>query len=158
MDDNFKGISQLCNSTKEVKDQEKALSPKIELLNNMKDCLDTHQTTKLEKLDKWYRAQQEQIDGVEKLLLSLLSQGSIAQNQKMLKRRSEPVLGGKPASGFSRGRSKTDSSKNSGKSPSLCELRNLSKKSSISEPLCPHRMCVMDTDKKLNKGQHSSSK
>ncbi|XP_068706989.1 probable serine/threonine-protein kinase ifkC isoform X2 [Montipora foliosa] len=152
-DDNFKCISQLCDFTKELKDREKALSPKIELLNNMKDCLDMHQTTKLEKLDKWYRAQQEQIDGVEKLLSSLLSQGNIAKKQKMLKRRSEPVLGGKPSSGFSRGRSKTDSSKNSGKSLSLCELQSFSKKSSISEPLCPYRMCVMDTDKKLKKGQ-----
>ena len=84
-EDNFMCIKQLCDFTKELKDQEKIFFPKIELLRNLKQHLDKLQVAQVEELEKWSRAQKEQVEGVEKLLSSLLNQGNIEKNQVCLK-------------------------------------------------------------------------
>ena len=74
-EDNFMCIKQLYDFTKELKEQEKTFLPKIEVLRHLKEQLDSLQVTQLEELEKWSRAQKEQVQGVEKLLSSLLHQG-----------------------------------------------------------------------------------
>ncbi|XP_015748484.1 PREDICTED: uncharacterized protein LOC107328253 [Acropora digitifera] len=146
-DDNFMCISKLWNFTKELKDQEKLFCGKIESLNSLKDNLSEDQTAELEKLAKWYKIHQKQVDGLERLLSSLLSQGRSTKNQKLLKHRprSEPPSSEKPSLGLSRVRTKTDPSKHFSKSQS--ELQN-SSRPSISDPFCPLQMNIMDTDRK----------
>ena len=73
--DNFMCIKQLCVFTKELKEQEKRFLSKIEVLRDLKEQLDSLQVAQLEELEKWSRAQKEQVQGVEKLLSSLLHQG-----------------------------------------------------------------------------------
>ena len=82
-DDNFMCIKQLCDFTKELKDQERTFFPKIEMLHSRKKHLDEQQVAQVEKLEKWSRAQTEQVEGVEKLLLSLLSQGKIIERNQV---------------------------------------------------------------------------
>ncbi|KAK2549955.1 hypothetical protein P5673_029403 [Acropora cervicornis] len=154
--DNFVCISKLWNFIKEIKDQEKLFSSKIESLNSLKDNLSEDQSDELEKLAKWYKTYQKQVDGLEKFLSSLLLQRQSAKNQKLLKHRSEPP-GERLLLGLSRVRSKTDSSKHSSKSQSLSELQNIGRPI-ISGPLCPQQMCIMDTDKKPEKGKCKSRK
>ena len=84
-DDNFMCISKLWNFTKELKDQEKLFWGKIESLNSLKDNLNEDQTAELEKLAKWYKIHQKQVDGLERLLSSLLSQGRSTKNQVSVK-------------------------------------------------------------------------
>ena len=84
-DDNFMCISKLSNFTKELKDQEKLFCGKIESLNSLKDNLNEDQTAELEKLAKWYKIHQKQVDGLERLLSSLLSQGRSTKNQVSVK-------------------------------------------------------------------------
>ena len=74
-EDNFMCIKQLYDFTKELKEQEKTFLPKIEVLRDLKEQLDSLQVAQLKELEKWSRAQKEQVQGVEKLLLSLLHQG-----------------------------------------------------------------------------------
>ncbi|XP_074617387.1 uncharacterized protein LOC141876602 isoform X2 [Acropora palmata] len=96
------------------------------------------------------------------LLQSCEEQQSLCQGifdaliKKLLKHRSEPP-GERLLLGLSRVRSKTDSSKHSSKSQSLSELQNISRPI-ISGPLCPQQMCIMDTDKKPEKGKCKSRK
>ena len=73
-EDNFKCIKQLYDFTKELKEQEKTFLPKFEVLRDLKEQLDSLQVAHLEELEKWSRAQKEQVQGVEKLLLSLFQQ------------------------------------------------------------------------------------
>ena len=74
-EDNFMCIKQLYDFTKELKEQEKSFLPKIDVLRDLKEQLDSWQVAHLEELEKWSRAQKEQVQGVEKLLSSLLHQG-----------------------------------------------------------------------------------
>ena len=74
-EDNFMCIKQLYDFTKELKEQEKTFLPKFEVLRDLKEQLDSLQVARLEKLEKWSKALKEQVQGVEKLLLSLLHQG-----------------------------------------------------------------------------------
>lgn len=164
-EDNAKCIRQLCDFTKELRDQEKTIFSKIELLRGQNQHLDKHPVSRVEQLEKWQRAQKEQVEGVEKLLSSLLHQGGMErrqsqgkmERQKLLNRRSEPILSTKSSSGHGRRRTKTDSSKHSAKSQSLNELSDVNKKSNISSPLCVRRMYVMDMDKKLSKEKKDKS-
>ena len=80
-------ISKLWNFTKELKDQEKQLlfSSKIESLNSSKDNLYEDQTAELENLTKWYKAHQEQLSQLEKLLSTLLCQGKSTKSQVSVK-------------------------------------------------------------------------
>ncbi|XP_044173111.1 putative uncharacterized protein MYH16 isoform X4 [Acropora millepora] len=80
-------ISKLWNFTKELKDQEKQLlfSSKIESLNSSKDTLYVDQTAELENLTKWYKAHQEQLSQLEKLLSTLLRQGKSTKSQVSVK-------------------------------------------------------------------------
>ena len=80
-------ISKLWNFTKELKDQEKKLlfSLKIESLNSLKDNLYEDQTAELENLSKWYKAHQEQLSQLEKLLSTLLCQGKSTKSQVSVK-------------------------------------------------------------------------
>ena len=71
-DDNFMCIKQLCDFTKQLKDQEKIFLPKIELLHNLKQNLDQLQVAQVKDLEKWSRAQKEQFEGVDRLLSTLL--------------------------------------------------------------------------------------
>ena len=82
-DDNFMCIKQLCDFTKELKDQEKTFFSKINQLDGLKQQLDVPQVAQLEDLRKWSRAQKEQIEGVEKLLSSLLHQGKSQVSSRM---------------------------------------------------------------------------
>ena len=84
-DDNFMCISKLRNFTKELKDQGKLFCSKIESLNSLKDNLNEDQTAELEKLSKWYKIHQKQVDGLERLLSSLLSQGRSTKNPVSVK-------------------------------------------------------------------------
>ncbi|XP_067054641.1 myosin-15-like isoform X11 [Acropora muricata] len=119
-------ISKLWNFTKELKDQEKQLlfSSKIESLNSSKDTLYVDQTAELENLTKWYKAHQEQLSQLEKLLSTLLRQGKSTKSQE----------------------TKTDPSQ----IPS--ELPN-SSWPSISPPFCTQRTYIMDKDKKPEEGK-----
>ena len=83
--DNFMCIKQLCDFTRELREQEKTFFPKIEQLNDQKSHLDHLQVARVEKLEKWKRAQKEQVEGVEKLLSSLLKQGKIEKSQVSFK-------------------------------------------------------------------------
>lgn len=82
-DDNFMCIKELCDFTKELKDQEKTFFSKINELDGLKQQLDVPQVAQLEDLRKWSRAQKEQIEGVEKLLSSLLHQGKSQVSSRM---------------------------------------------------------------------------
>lgn len=85
-DDNFMCIKQLCDFTKELRDQEKTFFHKLELLHNRTQHLDELQVAQVAKLEKWSRVQKQQVEGVEKLLSSLLSQGkTIERNQVRLR-------------------------------------------------------------------------
>lgn len=83
--DNYVCISTLWNFMKEIKDQEKLFSSKIESLNSLKDNLSEDQTDELEKLAKWYKTYQKQVDGLQKFLSSLLLQQQSAKNQVSVK-------------------------------------------------------------------------
>lgn len=163
-EDSAKCIGQLCDFTKELRDQEKTLFSKIEFVHNQQ--LDKNQVIRIEQLQKWKRAQKEQVEGVEKLLSNVLQQGSIdrrqsygkMERQKLLNRRSEPIMSTKTPPGYGRRRAKTDSSKHSGKSQSTNELTEVTKKSNISSPRCVRRMCLMDTDKKSKKEKKENSR
>ncbi|XP_074617408.1 uncharacterized protein LOC141876605 isoform X13 [Acropora palmata] len=80
-------ISKLWNFTKELKDHEKQLlfSSKIESLNSLKDNLYEAQTAELENLAKRYKAHQEQLSQLEKLLSTLLCQGKSTKSQVSVK-------------------------------------------------------------------------
>lgn len=80
-EDNAKCIRQLCDFTKELRDQEKTIFSKIELLRGQNQHLDKHPVSRVEQLEKWQRAQKEQVEGVEKLLSSLLHQGGMERRQ-----------------------------------------------------------------------------
>ena len=75
--DNFMCIKQLCVFTKELKEQEKRFLSKIEVLRDLKEQLDSFQVAYLEELEKWSRAQKEEVHGVEKLLFNSLHQGKL---------------------------------------------------------------------------------
>ena len=78
-EDNAKCIGQLFDFTKELRDQLKTLFSKIEFVHNQD--LDENQAIQIEELEKWKRMQKEQVEGVEKLLSSLLQQGSMDRRQ-----------------------------------------------------------------------------
>ena len=84
-DYNFESISKLCNFAKELKEQEKLFSSKIESLNSLKDILNEDQPAELEKLAKWYQTYREQFDQLQKLLSMLLPQGKNAKRQVSVK-------------------------------------------------------------------------
>ena len=80
-EDNSKCIRELRDFTKELRDQEKKFFSKIELVHGQSQHLDKRQVGRLEQLEKWKRAQKEQVAGVEKLLSSLLNQGKVEKRQ-----------------------------------------------------------------------------
>lgn len=80
-EDNAKCIRQLCDFTKELRDQEKTFFSKIELVHSKSQHLDKLQVAQVENLEKWKRAQKQQVEGVEKLLSSLLSQGKMERRE-----------------------------------------------------------------------------
>lgn len=80
-EDNSQCIRQLCEFTKELQGQEKTFFAKIELVHGQSQHLDMLQVTRVEQLEKWKRAQTEQVEGVEKLLSSLLNQGKMEKRQ-----------------------------------------------------------------------------
>lgn len=84
-EDNSKCIRQLCDFTKELRDQEKTFFSKIELVRSQIQHLDKLQVARVEQLEKWKRAQEIQVEGVEKLLSSLLSQGNMEKRQASVK-------------------------------------------------------------------------
>ena len=71
-EDNFMCIKQLYDFTKELMKQQETFLPKIEVLRDLKELLNSLQVAHLEELEKWSKAQEEQVRGVEKLLSSLL--------------------------------------------------------------------------------------
>lgn len=80
-EDNAKCIRQLCDFIKELQDQEKTFFSKIEQVHSQSQHLDELQVAQVEELDKWKRAQKQQVEGVEKLLLLLLNQGTMEKRQ-----------------------------------------------------------------------------
>ena len=80
-EDNAMCIRQLYDFTKELQDQEKALFSKIEQACCQSQQSNDLQATQVKELDKWKRAQKEQVEGVEKLLLSLLYQGTVERRE-----------------------------------------------------------------------------
>ncbi len=78
-EDNSKCLRQLCDFTKELQDQEKTFFSRIELVHG--HHLNKVQVARVEKLEKWKRAQKEQVEGVEKLLSSLLNQGKMERRE-----------------------------------------------------------------------------
>ena len=80
-EDNSKCIQQLWDFTKELRDQEQTFFSKIEQVRSQSQCLDEGQVAQVEELDKWKRAQKQQVEGVEKLLLLLLNQGMKEKSQ-----------------------------------------------------------------------------
>ena len=76
-EDNFMCVKHLCDSIKEIKDEEKKIfNPKLKRLHDLKQDLDGCQVTQVEELDKWSTVQEKQLREVEKLLSSLLNQGN----------------------------------------------------------------------------------
>ena len=84
-DYNFESISKLFNFKKELKEQEKLFSSKIESLNKLKDNLNEDQTAELEKLARWYNTHKEQFDELEILLSMVLFQGRSTTKQVSVK-------------------------------------------------------------------------
>ena len=80
-EDNAKCIRQLCDFTKELQEQEKTLFSKIEHVHSQSQHLDEVQVAKVENLDKWKRAQKQQVEGVERLLSNLLHQGKMERRE-----------------------------------------------------------------------------
>ena len=80
-EDNAKCIQQLCDFTKELRDQEKTFFSKIEQVRSQSQHLNELQDAQVERLDKWKRVQKQQVEGVEKLLSSLLHQGMMEKRQ-----------------------------------------------------------------------------
>ena len=80
-EDNAKCIRQLCDFIKELQDQEKTFFSKIEQVRNQSQHLKELQVAQVERLDKWKRVQKQQVEGVEKLLLLLLSQGKVERRE-----------------------------------------------------------------------------
>lgn len=80
-EDNSKCIKQLCDFTKELRDREKTFFTKIELVRAQNQHLAEWQVARLEELEKWKRAQKEQVEGLEKLLSSLLNQGKMERRE-----------------------------------------------------------------------------
>lgn len=78
-EDNSNCLRQLCDFTKELQDQEKTFFSRIELVHG--HHLDNLQVARVQKLEKWKRAQKEQVEGVEKLLSSLLNQGKMERRE-----------------------------------------------------------------------------
>ena len=75
-EDNFMCVKHLCDSIKEIKDEEKKIfNPKLKRLHDLKQYLDGCQVTQVEELYKWSTVQEKQLSEVEKLLSSLLNQG-----------------------------------------------------------------------------------
>lgn len=77
LEDNSRCLKQLSEFTFELRAQEKKLFPKLELLSSVKKDLDENQLVRLERLKTWQDTQNKQVDGIEKLLTSLLEQGKI---------------------------------------------------------------------------------
>ena len=76
-EDNFMCVKHLCDSIKEIKDEEKKIfNPKLTRLHDLKQHLDGCQVTQVEELGKWSTVQKKQLSEVEKLLSSLLNQGN----------------------------------------------------------------------------------
>ena len=76
-EDNFMCVKHLCDSIKEIKDEEKKIfNPKLKRLRDLKQHLDGCQVTQVEELGKWSTVQKKQLSEVEKLLSSLLNQGN----------------------------------------------------------------------------------
>lgn len=87
-EDNAKCIRQLCDFIKELQDQENTFFSKIEQVRSQSQLNDL-QLAQVASLDKWKRAQKQQVEGVEKLLLLLLNQGKMERREshgKMEKR------------------------------------------------------------------------
>lgn len=80
-EDNAKCIRQLCDFTKDLQDQEKTFFSKIEQVRSQSQHLNELQVAQVEELDKWKRAQKQQVEGVEKLLSLLLNQGTMEKSQ-----------------------------------------------------------------------------
>lgn len=80
-EDNAKCIRQLCDFTKELQDQEKTFFSKIEQVRSQRQHLNDEQVAQVENLDKWKRAQKQQVEGVERLLSSLLYQGTMERRE-----------------------------------------------------------------------------
>ena len=83
LEGNNRCLTQLCDFTKELQGQEKQFFPQIDDISLGKHQLTTSQTERLEVLQKWQRAQKEQVDGIEKLLASLMNQGKIKRKVRI---------------------------------------------------------------------------
>lgn len=77
LEGNSRCLRQLSEFTTELRVQESKLFPKLELLRSVKEELDEEQIVRLERLKTWQQTQNKQVDGIEKLLTSLLEQGNI---------------------------------------------------------------------------------
>ncbi|XP_031556888.1 uncharacterized protein LOC116293564 isoform X2 [Actinia tenebrosa] len=111
LEDNSRCLKQLSEFTLELRAQEYKLLPKLELLNSVKEDLNENQLLHLGSLKTWQDTQNKQVEGIEKLLTSLLEQGNIKWQRvrKQSNRRSEPIFNKLPLGGASRRRAKTDS-------------------------------------------------
>ncbi|KAK3746761.1 hypothetical protein QZH41_013590, partial [Actinostola sp. cb2023] len=92
LEGNSRCLRQLSDFTNELRDQERKLYPKLVLLDALKDNLDDNQVAILGRLQKWQQTQNKQVDGIEKLITSLLEQGNIRWHRKTSNRRSEPIF------------------------------------------------------------------
>ena len=77
LEDNSKCVRQLCDFTKELRQQEHRFFPRIEQLDKQQEQLNEMQIERLASLQKWQRAQNQQVEGIEKLLSSLLDPGNM---------------------------------------------------------------------------------
>lgn len=77
LEGNSRCLRQLSDFTNELREQERKLLPKLYTVNALKDNLDSKQVAVLERLLKWQQTQTKQVEGIEKLITSLLEQGKI---------------------------------------------------------------------------------
>ncbi|XP_032218487.2 uncharacterized protein LOC5517988 isoform X1 [Nematostella vectensis] len=147
LDGNSRCLKQLSDFTNELRDQENKLFPKIEQLEQVQKQLDKDQLVRLASLQKWRQTQNQQVDGIEKLLTSLLEQGNIRltrKQQKAQNRKSEPILSRLTPGKNGRRRSRTETSESrSAYLNSLSDVRE-GRQPVISSPICARQMQVME--------------
>lgn len=77
LEGNSRCLRQLSDFTNELREQERKIIPKLYMLTALKANLEENQVAILERLQKWQQTQNKQVEGIEKLITSLLEQGKI---------------------------------------------------------------------------------
>ena len=72
LDENGQAVQQLSDFAKAMQQQEKRFFPKITELEEQHEKMNEEQLTRLDELKRWRKTQSQQLEGIEKLLASLL--------------------------------------------------------------------------------------